>query len=91
VWANGRVRREYVGAWDSPTAQVAAAEDRMRREAKERALADRRAVAERLAALDAPVLVLDALGDALLAATLVAGGFHRHDRGEWRRRRDRTR
>jgi hypothetical protein len=42
-----------------------------------------------LAALDAPVLALAELGDALLAATLVVGGFHRHDRGPWRRRRGR--
>jgi hypothetical protein len=76
-----------VGAWDSPTAQIAAAEDAMQRETKERAREDRRAERERLVALDAPVVALGALSDALLATALVAGGYRRHDRGEWRRRR----
>ena len=83
----GRVVREYVGAAGSPMAALTAAEDELRREARERALADRRSERERLAALDAPVLALGALSEALLGATLVAGGYRQHDRGEWRRRR----
>jgi hypothetical protein len=67
---------------------VAAAEDAMRREARERALLDRRTERERLAALDAPVLALGAVGDALVWTAWVSAGYHRHDRGEWRRRRD---
>src|SRR5262245_37542575 len=86
-WVGGRVVREYVGAAGSPMAEISAAEDAMQREARERALADRRNERERLAALDAPVLALGALSEALLGAALVAGGYHQHARGGWRRRR----
>ena len=83
----GGVSHEYCGAAGSLTAELAAVEDRLRREARERAALDRRTERERLAALDVPVLALGALGDALVAAALVASGYHRHDRGPWRRRR----
>ena len=83
----GRIFREYVGAEGSPTAQLAAAEAVLRQEHRERERAERRTERERLAALDAPVLALGALSDALLGATLVAGGYRQHDRGDWRRRR----
>ena len=83
----GQIVREYVGAAGSPTAELAAAEDELRRRAREQAAKDRRTERERLAALDVPVLALGAFGDALVAAALVASGYHRHDRGPWRRRR----
>lgn len=82
------MRREYVGAAGSPTAQLAAAEDAMRQEARERALAARRTEQERDAEAELPLTVLAAVGEALLGATLVISGYHRHDRGEWRRRRE---
>jgi hypothetical protein len=68
-------------------AQLAAAEDRLHREARERAARDRRTERERLAALDAPLLALDARVETLYRAALVLAGYHRHQRGEWRRRR----
>ena len=86
-WLGGRVIREYVGAAGSPMAQLAVVEDAMHREARERALLDRRTERERLAALDAPLVALGVVGDALLWTTWVSAGYHRHDRGEWRRRR----
>jgi hypothetical protein len=86
-WAGGRVVRAYVGAAGSPTAALAAAEDAMHREAKERALVERRAEEARLIVLDAPVVALEGLSNAILAPALVAGGDRQHDRGEWRRRR----
>lgn len=39
----------------------------------------------RWAALEQPARELDDLSEQLLAATLVMAGYHRHDRGEWRR------
>ena len=70
----GRVRREYVGS--GLLAELAAAEDALHREAR-----------ERLEALDAPLLALDALTGALYRAALVAAGYRQHKRGEWRKRR----
>jgi hypothetical protein len=82
---NGRVVREYVGGGLAGllTAQLDAEEraDRLAREALARA--------ERLdlTALDAPLAELDDLADLLAEAALLAAGFHRYNRGEWRRRR----
>jgi len=38
-------------------------------------------------ALEQPTRDLDELADLLMSAALTLAGFHRHDRGEWRRRR----
>jgi hypothetical protein len=85
----GRVRREYVGAAGSPMAQLAAIEDELHREAREQARTDRRTQRERLEALDVPLVALDGRAEALYRAALVLAGYHRHQRGEWRRRRAR--
>ena len=83
----GRVYHEYVGAAGSPTAEVAAAEDAMRREARDRTAAERRSQEEQDAAAEVPLEVLAAVSQALLGATLVVAGYRRHDRGAWRKRR----
>ena len=83
----GKVVREYVGT--GPRAELAAAEDALHRAARARAAQDRRGERERWADLEAPLAQLDGLGDALLAAVLLAAGYHRHDRGVWRQRRRR--
>jgi hypothetical protein len=83
----GRVVREYVGSAGSPLAELAAAEDALHREARQREAQDRRTERERLAALDAPLDALDALTGALYRAALVAAGYRQHKRGEWRRKR----
>jgi hypothetical protein len=83
----GRVVREYVGAAGSPTAQLAAAEDALRREHREREQAGLRSERERDAAAERPLEVLAAVGEALLGATLLVAGYHQHDRGGWRKRR----
>lgn len=81
----GRVVREYVGRGSS--AELAAELDAARRAAR----ADRDAVgrAERtlVAAVDHAASAADAAIDALLRANLILAGYHRHRRGEWRRRR----
>lgn len=82
---DGRVVRRYVGTgW---VGELAAAEDALHREARERAQADRRTERERLAELDAPLEALDAKAEALHRAALVLAGYRQHDRGQWRKRR----
>ena len=82
----GRVVREYVGT--RPRAALAAeldAEDRDQRRLERAALREER---RQLADLDAPTTRLSALVDALAAGALLRAGYRRHDRGDWRRRRD---
>lgn len=82
----GRVVREYVGA--GPLAEMLAeedAEDRAQRRHQRGGLdAERR----RLSLLDAPAARLSDLADALAASALLLAGYRRHDRGDWRKRRD---
>jgi hypothetical protein len=85
----GRVVKEYVGA--GPKADAAAAEDAHAREVRE---AQRRATHEQLSALKQewanPLEEFNSfstLCEALVAAALLAEGFHQHDRGAWRKRR----
>ncbi len=81
----GRVVKEYAGA--GLVGELAAdldAEQRVERQAR----ADReRAERGRLEAIEAPLVELCGLADALAKAALLAAGYHRHHRGEWRRRR----
>jgi hypothetical protein len=82
----GRVVNEYVGGGQA--GMLAAREDESRRrtrEAEQVALqADRDAFEAAAAAHDA----FARSADALMTAALVAAGYHRHDRGQWRKRRD---
>jgi hypothetical protein len=85
----GRVVREYVGT--GQVAELAAQLDARERARREReALATRRQKAE-LTALDAELKALTERADLLARAALLAAGFHRHKRGEWRRRREHDR
>jgi hypothetical protein len=79
----GRVRRLYLG--NGPVAELAARDVELRR-------AERQARARsqtRLEAAEAASRELAELADLLARAALVTAGFHRHDRGAWRRRRER--
>jgi hypothetical protein len=80
---DGRVRRLYLG--HGPVAELAARDAELRR-AERRARARSQA---RLEAAEAASRELAELADLLARATLVAAGYHRHDRGTWRRRRER--
>jgi len=80
----GRVVKEYVG--HGPAAVAMAAQDEATR-------VDRRAAAEARRTRQSQLNDLDRVTDAagasietLLNASLVAAGYHRHHRGEWRRR-----
>jgi hypothetical protein len=82
----GKVRRQYFGT--GPIAQLAAAEDEQRRTERQ---AHRRLVCEqqqRLGAAETEALELHDHADLIARAALLAGGFHRHARGEWRGRRN---
>jgi hypothetical protein len=83
---NGRVVREYLGA--GPIAALAAQLDAAEREKRR---LDALALAQEkgeLAALDADLKALAEAADLAARAALLAAGFRRHKRGEWRKRRE---
>ena len=95
-WETRRGRRYYYSArreggkvvktYAPPLiADLAAAVDAVARQRRADAAAAHRAERERIAALAAAIAPLDELADALAAAALLAAGFHRHHRGEWRK------
>ncbi len=80
-----RVRRVYIGK--GPAAQLSALlveERRSERRALSQAWQAREAA---LAGPDDRLRELDGLADRMMRATLLAAGYHQHDRGAWRRRR----
>jgi hypothetical protein len=86
---NGRVVREYVGT--GRVAELAAQLDALEREQR---LLDALAVRDEkadLAALEGDMKALSETTDLLARAALLAAGFHRHKRGEWRKRRGQDR
>ena len=82
----GRVVREYVGG--GRVGELAAQDDRRARAARAEAANEWREECERMAALDSLVDDVSEAADILVKATLLAAGYHRHHRGEWRRRRE---
>jgi len=82
---NGRVVREYVGT--GPLAELAAEFDALERRHREEEAEAWRSERECLEALEAPVVKLCEITEALARATLLATGYRRHNRGEWRKRR----
>jgi hypothetical protein len=83
---NGRVIREYVGG--GVIGEITALEDaQARREREERARLDREE-RERVETLTRSVEELCEEAEMLARAALIAAGYRRHDRGEWRMRRE---
>jgi nucleotide-binding universal stress UspA family protein len=82
----GRVVREYVGG--GTLGHLAALRDAQERKRREEEAALWKEERERLEALVAPVEQLCEATEILYRATLVAAGFRRHQRGEWRRQRE---
>jgi hypothetical protein len=80
----GRVVKRYVG-----TGEVAAQLDQLDRESRTAQDEEVRARRCDLDTLAAPLDPLNELTDAVLAASLLAAGYHRHHRGPWRKRRAR--
>ncbi len=85
VRRDGRVIRRYVGTGD--VAEAAAAADRDRRAARNAEREARRLALGRLAAADSQVTALCEAAETAQRACLLMAGYHRHDRGQWRRTR----
>jgi hypothetical protein len=85
VRRDGRVVREYVGT--GRVAEAIAAVDRERRAKRAAQREASRAALTRLAEADALVSTLCAAAETAARAHLLLAGYHRHDRGGWRRRR----
>ena len=83
---NGRVVREYVGG--GVLGELTAQMDALERERKAEEAAWLREEREELDALDASVNEVAEASDLLVQAALVAAGYHQHNRGEWRKRRE---
>src|SRR5262245_33611829 len=82
----GRVVREYVGG--GRIGELAAQLDAIKRNERQADQELARIEREEVAALDAPLAELNELADLLVRAALTAAGFHQHNRGNWRKRRD---
>jgi hypothetical protein len=83
-WINGRATKLYFGA--GPAAALAAAKDQDARAKRAAQAAALRAERQRLEQPDQLLVILDSACERLLAAALLAGGFHRYNRHAWRRR-----
>jgi hypothetical protein len=82
---DGRVVHRYLGS--GPAAEQAAAAIEARRQQRAAARAALATERQRHAKALVPLEQLSWLTDALLIATLTSAGFHRHCRGQWRKRR----
>ncbi len=83
---NGRVVRQYVGG--GLLGELAAALDAEDRSEREAEVGARRADRARLQAVDTLSEELCNAGEEMARGALILAGYHRHHRGEWRRRRD---
>ncbi|CAA9461118.1 MAG: hypothetical protein AVDCRST_MAG28-3290 [uncultured Rubrobacteraceae bacterium] len=84
----GRIVREYVGT--GPIAELVALQDEAERKRREEEARVWREEREDLDALDAQARELDDLAELLAHAALLAAGYRRHNRGEWRKPRERS-
>jgi hypothetical protein len=84
---SGRVVREYVGG--GILGQLAAQMDTQERRRREEEAAAWKEEQERIDALEAPIEELCEGAEVLTRATLLAAGYHRHNRAQWRKRRER--
>jgi hypothetical protein len=83
---DGKVIREYVGG--GVLGELAARMDAEERRLREEEKVSRREERERLDALVAPVEELCEAAEVIARAALIASGYHQHNRGEWRKRRE---
>src|SRR5947209_19399258 len=85
VRIDGRATKRYLGAGQ---AAKTAADDVAQRRADRQAAAERvRAEQDRAVTVDQPLADLCQLTDLLLTAALTGAGYHRRDRGPWRKKR----
>jgi hypothetical protein len=81
-----RVVSEYVGGGLSGT--LAAADDLEAQEQRAQAIASTQAARLEAEALDTGIQAADELISAAMFEALEAAGYHRHARGQWRKRRE---
>jgi len=84
---NGRVARQYIGA--GIAGELAAREDAQRLAEREKRRSALMSQKRELEAIEGLVDERRKVLGALTGAILLQGGFHRHHRGEWRKRIDR--
>ncbi len=82
----GRVIREYIGG--GVLGEIAALQDEYERRQREEEAAFCKEERERLEGLMAPINELCEAAEVLARAVLVVAGYRRHNRGEWRKRRE---
>ena len=83
----GRVVREYVGT--GAVAELMAQADALTRDQRQRMRDELRDQRENEKARDVEVSAFCDIAVLWSRVALLAAGYHRHDRGEWRRRRER--
>lgn len=81
----GRVVREYVGA--GKKAAAAAKADAVRRDQQATEKKAQQKLDAEIGRADIPLAALEQACEIMLRATLIAAGWHQHDRGMWRRKR----
>lgn len=84
---DGRVVREYVGGGKKGAAAARADADRRAEQAATTKALQK--LESEFARADVGLTSLEQACDIMLRATLIAAGWHQHDRGVWRRRRSR--
>ena len=82
----GRVVREYIGG--GVLGEIAALQDEYERRYREEEAAFCKEECQRLEGIMAPIDELCEAAEVLARAALVAAGYRRHNRGEWRKSRD---
>lgn len=82
----GRVVKEYIGT--GRVAELMATHDELERAERTAATDAIQRAKTQLQELGAALTPLDEVADTLAALVLVAAGFHRTNRGPWRKRRE---
>lgn len=86
VWANGTCYSIYVGMGDD--VELMAMQEEQERQAQREEREAWRRLMEREQAVDAGIDDIGAALGALVDAMLLVGGYRQHNRGEWRKQRD---
>ena len=87
-WRNGKAVQEYIGS--GPLAVLIAAEDERHRREVHNEKEEYRAWRERIEVNDAAFVAYDNAVTAVFNAAMTAAGYHRLNRGKWRKRRMET-
>lgn len=86
TWHDGRSVRTYFGTGEA--AELAATAEALERVQREKEARQWRQEQERRAAAEALLIELCEQSDLLVRATLIVAGYHQHDRGAWRHKRE---